>query len=164
MLSPIIEDNFAEIHFINSMLSLGLKSPLYQEVREKQGLAYFINCYLSRVNNQGVAAVTTQTSNKNVDKVVDTVKKIFENPDKFLTKERFSLVKDYYLVRRQKDDILRYKSVGKWISPQGWSIDGILDKVKLSDLKDVYEKYYNFDEFYVSNDKTEFKKNEKEPA
>jgi predicted Zn-dependent peptidase len=36
ILSKIINEDFAYVNFINSMLSLGLKSPLYQEVREKR--------------------------------------------------------------------------------------------------------------------------------
>ena len=158
MLSPVIEEDFAYIHFINSMLSLGLKSPLYKEVREKKGLVYYIHCYQTRVNKQGLINIATQTSNKNFDKVVDSVKTILKNPNKFLTKERFNLVKDFYTVRRQKDEILRYKNVNQWINPEGWSVYDILDKVTLKKIKEVYKKYYQFDKFYISNDKTEFKK------
>lgn len=158
MLSPVIDEDFAYIHFINSMLSLGLKSPLYQEVREKKGLVYYIHCYQTRVNKQGLVNIATQTSNKNFNKVVDSIKGVFDNPNKFLTKERFDLVKDFYTVRRQKDEILRYKNVNQWINPEGWSVYDILDKVTLKKIKEVYEKYYQFDKFYISNDKTEFKK------
>ena len=56
----------------------------------------------------------------------------------------------------QKDEILRYKSVNQWISPEGWSINDILSNVNLKKIKSVYEKYFNFDEFYISNDKKEF--------
>jgi predicted Zn-dependent peptidase len=140
------------------MLSLGLKSPLYQEVREKKGLVYYIHCYQSRMNKQGLLNIATQTSNKNFYKVVDSIKTVITNPDKFLTKERFNLVKDFYNVRRQKDEILRYKNVNQWISPSGWSIYDILDTVNLKKIKEVYEKYYQFDKFYISNDKKEFKK------
>jgi len=158
ILSPTIESDFAEVHFINAMLSLGLKSPLYQEVREKEGLVYFINCYQSRMNKQGLTSISTLTSNKNVDKVIKEIKGVIENPNKYLTKERFELVRDFYKVRKQKDEILRYKNVNQWISPKGWSVNDILDKVTLKDIKKVYDKYYNFDDFYISNDKTEFKK------
>ncbi len=158
MLSPVIDEDFAYVHFINSMLSLGLKSPLYQEVREKKGLVYYIHCYQTRINKQGLVNIATQTSNKNFDKVVDSIKTVFENPSKFLTKERFDLVKDFYTVRRQKDEILRYKNVNQWINPEGWSVYDILDKVTLKKIKEVYKKYYQFDKFYISNDKNEFKK------
>lgn len=158
ILSPIIEEDFAYVHFINAMLSLGLKSPLYQEVREKRGLVYYVNCYQSRINNQGINTISTQTSNKNADKVIESVKEVIENPDKYLTKDRFNLVKDFYNVRMKKDEILRYKNVNQWINPKGWSVYDILDEVKFKDIKEIYEKYYNFDKFYVSNDKKEFKK------
>jgi predicted Zn-dependent peptidase len=158
ILSPIIEEDFAYVHFINAMLSLGLKSPLYQEIREKRGLVYYVHCYQSRVNNQGINTISTQTSNKNYNAVVESVKEVITNPDKYLTKERFDLVKDYYKVRMAKDEILRYKNVNQHINPEGWSVYDILDKVNMKKIKDVYKKYYNFDNFYVSNDKKEFKK------
>lgn len=158
ILSPVIEEDFAYVHFINAMLSLGLKSPLYDEIREKKGLAYYVSCYQSRICDKGINTISTQTSNKNFDEVVSIVKNVINNPDKYLTKERFDIVKDYYGVRKQKDEILRYKNVNQWISPEGWSVFDILDKVTLKKIRQVYDKYYDFDKFYISNDKTEFKK------
>jgi predicted Zn-dependent peptidase len=157
MLSPVIDEDFAYIHFINSMLSLGLKSPLYQEIREKRGLVYYVHCYQSRVNNQGLNMIATQTSNKNFNACVDSVKLVLDNPKKHLTKDRFDLVKDYYKVRMQKDEILRYKNVNQWINPEGWSVYDIIEDVNLKKVKEVYDKYFQFDNFYVSNDKKEFK-------
>lgn len=158
ILSPVINEDFAYVHFINSMLSLGLKSPLYQEIREKKGLVYYVHCYQSRCNTQGITTIATQTSNKNSKEVIDSVKTIISKPDKYLTKDRFNLVKDYYKVRMQKDEILRYKNVNQYINPEGWSVYDILDTVNLKKIKEVYQKYYDFDKFYISNDKREFKK------
>jgi len=157
MLSPIIEEDFAYVHFINAMLSLGLKSPLYQEIREKRGLVYYVHCYQSRMNQQGINTIATQTSNKNFNACVDSVKEVLSNPKKHLTKDRFDLVKDYYKVRMQKDEILRYKNVNQWINPEGWSVYDIIDKVDFKTVKKVYDKYYDFDKFYISSDKKEFK-------
>ena len=158
ILSPVINEDFAYIHFINAMLSLGLKSPLYQEIREKRGLVYYVHCYQSRMNNQGLNSISTQTSNRNFNAVVDAVEGVIKNPKKYLTKDRFNLVKDYYTVRMKKDEILRYKSVNQWINPEGWSVYDILDKITLKKVLEVYDKYYQFDNFYISNDKKEFKK------
>ena len=110
------------------------------------------------MNQQGITTVATQTSNKNFNAVVDAVKLVLTKPDKYLTKDRFNLVKDYYSVRMEKDEILRYKNVNQWINPKGWSVYDILKDVKLKKVLEVYEKYYNFDNFYLSNDKKEFKK------
>jgi predicted Zn-dependent peptidase len=154
-LSQIIKEDFGYVHFINAMLSLGLKSPLYQEIREKKGLVYYIHCYLSRIRNQGINEIATQTSNKNCDLVIELIEKVIKNPFKFLTKERFNLVKDYYTVRMKKDEILRYKNVNKWINPPDWGVYDILNKINLKKIKEVYDKYYS--KFYISNDKKEFK-------
>jgi predicted Zn-dependent peptidase len=158
ILSPIINEDFAYIHFINSMLSLGLKSPLYQEIREKRGLVYYVHCYQSRVNEQSVNTISTQTSNRNFNAVIEAVEGVLKNPKKYLTKDRFNLVKDYYTVRKQKDEILRYENVNQFINPKGWSVYDILDEVNLKKIMEVYDKYYNFDNFYISNDKKEFSK------
>lgn len=157
MLSPVIDEDFAYVHFINAMLSLGLKSPLYQEIREKRGLVYYVHCYQSRMNQQGLNMIATQTSNKNFNACVDAIKEVLENPKKHLTKERFDLVKDYYKVRMQKDEILRYKNVNQYINPEGWSVYDIIDTVDFKKVKKVYDKYYKFENFYISNDKKEFK-------
>ena len=158
ILSPVINEDFAYIHFINAMLSLGLKSPLYQEVREKRGLVYYVHCYQSRLNNQGINTISTQTSNKNFNAVVDSIKLVLDNPGKYLNKDRFNLVKDYYGVRKQKEEILRYKNVNQWINPKNWSVYEILDEVKPKKIREIFDKYYNFDSLYISNDKKEFKK------
>lgn len=158
ILSPIIEEDFAYVNFINAMLSLGLKSPLYQEIREKRGLVYYVHCFQNRMNEKGITTLSTQTSNRNFNAVVDSMEGVIKNPKKFLTKDRFNLVKDYYSVRMQKDEILRYKNVNQFINPTGWSVYDILDKITLKKVLEVYDKYYQFDNFYISNDKKEFKK------
>lgn len=156
-LSPVASENNAHISFINAMLSLGLTSPLYNEIREKMGLVYYIHCYQSRYNLQGVTQISTLTNNKNVSKLIDGVEKVLKNSDKFLTKERFNIIKEFYQTRREKEEILRYNNINKYLMPSGWSIYDILDTVKLKDIKDIYNQYYDFSKFYISNDKKEFK-------
>ena len=46
----------------------------------------------------------------------------------------------------------------QFINPTGWSVYDILDKITLKTVLEVYDKYYKFDNFYISNDKKEFKK------
>lgn len=156
VLSPIVEDDFSYVQFINSMLSLGLKSPLYQEVREKKGLVYYIHSYLSRNNDKGVNVISTLTSNNNVDEVLESIKSVIINPDIFLTRERFDIVKDYYQIKQKKDEINLYKNIGQYLSPKGWSVYDILDIITFDKVKDIYSKYYNYDKFYISTDKKEF--------
>lgn len=157
MLAPIANEDFNYIRFINAMLSSGLSSPLYDEVREKRGLVYGIGCYQSRLNNQGVTSITTKTSLSNVDDVYDAVRGVINNPDKYLTQERFDIIKESYLVTIKKDEINRYGNVSNWINPSDWNIEEIINKVTLKDIRRVYEKHFKFDDFYLSQDNKEFK-------
>ncbi len=158
ILSPVMDDKFPESKIINEILGGGLQSPLYEEIREKKGLVYYVSCYLSRVNKQGITTIGTQTSNKNVEQVINITKKIFNNPDKYLTKERFNMIKESYLVKKKKDKINRYLNVRQWIDPKEFSLYDVIEDMKYSDIRDAYDKYYKFDKFYVSNDRDEFKK------
>lgn len=157
LLSPVVNENWNYVNFINAMLSMGLKSPLYSEIREKLGLVYFIHCYQSRMNKDGLVNISTLTNNRNVNQLLDGIKKVLKNKDKIFTKERFNIVKDYYSIRKQKEEILRYDNINSHLLPDGWSTYDILDKVKIKDLLDIYDQYYNFDNFYISSDKKEFK-------
>ncbi len=158
IISPIIDSDFGYIHYINYMLSFGLKSPLYQEVREKRGLVYFIGCHQSRVNKQTINSITTQTSEKNFDTLVDVVGDVIKNPDKYLTKERFDIINDLLKTKRSIDDTLRHNRVSEWIEPKDYGVYSILDGLKFNKIREVYDKYFDFDKFYISNDRTEFKK------
>jgi predicted Zn-dependent peptidase len=157
MLSPIIEEDNDYINFINYMLSFGLQSPLYNELREKNGLIYYVNCYQNRLNKQGIVNISTQTSNDKADKVIQLTKKVLSNPDKYLTKDRFNTIREYYLVKKKKDEILRYKNVNHLIQPDGWSVSEMIENISWKKIRDVYDNYYNFKNFYISKDKDEFK-------
>jgi predicted Zn-dependent peptidase len=158
LLSPVVDDDFPYVKIINQMLGGGLQSPLYVEIREKKGLVYYVNCYFSRVNKSGLTTIMTQTSNKNADQVIDIIKSVVKNPGKYLTKERFETVKSSHIIQKKKDKINRYLNVRKWIDPIEFSVSEIIEDITFKQIKDVYNKYYDFDKFYVSNDRTEFKK------
>jgi predicted Zn-dependent peptidase len=157
MVSPLAEADFNYISFINAMLSSGLSSPLYDEVREKKGLVYHISCSQARNNKQGFTTIRTQTAKKNVEKVYDSVRKVLSNPDKYMTKQRFETIKESYLIKLKKDKINRFSNVHQWILPEGWSIKEIIKTVDWKKIREIYDKYYDFNNFYLSYDAEEFK-------
>ena len=156
ILSPIVNEDFTLIKVINDMLGGGLQSPLYDEIREKKGLVYYMHCYLSRVNQQGITTISTQTSNKNADQVIELVKKIIKNPTKYLTKDRFDMIKESHIIKKKKDKINRYASVNKWIEPKDFCIGDVIEDMTYKQVRESFDKHYNFDNFYISSDKTEF--------
>src|SRR5207249_2116029 len=58
---------------LNSVLGGSVSSRLFQEVREKRGLAYSIYSFLSGYSDGGMVTVYAATRPKEVDRVVDLV-------------------------------------------------------------------------------------------
>lgn len=161
MASDLIDDNgdgnFGRIEFVNNMLASGLKSPFYDEIREKRGLIYYIGSSMHPMNTQGINAIYTMSSAENINKIVDIIDVIFKNPVKFLTEERFNIVKESLVIKKEQQDINRYSNVDKWISPEGRSVFDVLDTITYDDILDVADEYFNIDNFHISRDDTEFK-------
>lgn len=156
-LSKPIKEDFAYIDFINSMLCSGLTSPLYKEIRENRGLAYFISPMVFYNDKSAINSIMTVTSVGNFEDVKDGVKKILTNPDKYLTENRLEITKESFKVKKKKEEILRHSNVRDIIDPEEFSVYNILDDVNMTKVREVFDKYYNFDDLYISNDKDEFK-------
>ncbi len=160
-LSPFIDEDFQYVKFVNFMLSSGLNSPIYKEVREKRQLVYSISCSMRRFNDRGLNYISTVTSNDNAPKVIETLEMILKNRDKYLTKERFNIIKESIAVNLTKQDINRHSSVNRWIGPDDFSMTPeFLEEVKFEKCKEIFDKYFNFDDYYKSIDKEEFGNNE----
>ena len=152
----LVTEDFNYVAFITSMLASGLQSPLYQEIREQRGLSYGVGCDISRVHDKGILSISVQTSNENAEEVVSAVKLVLDNPDIYLTQERFDIVKNRFLISLKKNEINRYKNVSEYIYPADWGTSTIINTITMDDVKRVYNKYFNFKDFYISLDKKEF--------
>lgn len=152
----LVTEDFNYVAFITSMLASGLQSPLYQEIREKRGLSYGVGCDISRVHDKGILSISVQTSNENADAVVSSIKLVLDNPDTYLTQERFDIVKNSFLISLKKNAINRYKNVSEYIYPAGWGASEIINTITMDDVRRVYDKYFKFEDMHISLDKKEF--------
>ena len=158
ILSKIIEEDFPIIEFISKMLSGGLKSPLVNEVREKLGLVYSIGSYIHKITNKSsIFVISTETPLKNKNKVVDTVAKIMSDPEKFLTKERFDIVKQSFDIKFRKEKENQYINVNKFIDDPKHSLEKILQKLTHEDVLRIFNKHLYWNLLYKSIDIQEFK-------
>jgi predicted Zn-dependent peptidase len=157
VMSKVIEDDFAYVDFITDMLGSGLRSPLYQEIREKKGLAYYVRSGLDRMtNNSATVQITSETSDDNVDEFLICVKDILSNPDKYMTQERFDICKQAIEIQKRKHEINRYNNVNKFITPKEWQIENYLEDLTLDKVMKIYDKYFNYDNFIESIDTIDF--------
>ena len=66
------------VHLLNTVLGGGMSSRLFQEVREKRGLAYAIYSYLNLMRNAGSLVVYAGTSKEELKDVVKVTLKEYE--------------------------------------------------------------------------------------
>jgi predicted Zn-dependent peptidase len=157
--SPILnnKDDYPYIDFITKMLGTGLNSPLYQEIREKKTLVYYIHNYLYDINkDQYLITFVTETSKNNVNLFFDEISNILSNPDKYLTKERFNVIKKYLKINLEKNNILIHDKYHKFITPQYRLMDNIINKITFNKIREIYDKYFYWDDFYKSIYNKEF--------
>ena len=157
--SKIITEDFREVKFICDMLANGLESPIYDELREKNGLIYSNYLFLDKINEyQGMILFACQTSEKNTDKVQELLSMIFSNKEKYLTKDRFDIIKKYNLIKLKKLQIDIYKNVDYIIESDNWKYtEKFLNELNYEKILDSFNKYFIFDEWYKSLYNKEFK-------
>ena len=83
-----------ELYLINTMLGSGMSSRLFQEIREKRGLAYSVYSYLNLCKDTGALVVYAGTSKESFSEVTELVLREFEKLGRELTVEQLSHTKD----------------------------------------------------------------------
>lgn len=88
------KDRYA-LYALNSILGGSVSSRLFQEVREKRGLAYSIYSYLSGYSDGGTVTVYAGTRQKEVERVVELIRREVRSMAKHgITREELRRTKD----------------------------------------------------------------------
>lgn len=69
------EDKYYAFKVLDSILGGGMSSRLFQEVREKQGLAYSIYSFNSSYTDTGILSIFSGTDSSNLDKLLQSITK-----------------------------------------------------------------------------------------
>jgi len=155
--SPVITNNFVQALFLCEMLGSGLNSPLYKEVREKNGLVYGISCFVDRLNSKSCTIdIMTDTSYKNIEEVQSEIRQVLANKEKYLNQERFDIIKEGYLTKLEEAEILNYSNVYKYVNEPDWIMENIINDITLQDIYDFVDSNLNWDDIYKSIDIDEF--------
>jgi predicted Zn-dependent peptidase len=154
-ISPIIETDFHKIIFITLLLSGGLKSPLYKAIREKNSLAYYINCRIERIDKIGFVTISTETTDSNVNKTIDVIKDVFKDKS-YLTQEKFETIKNYIKITILKSNINLQDNEDRYILPYEWLLENYIDIITFDDIILAFDNYFNINKYRISVNKTEF--------
>ena len=157
-MSSLINKDHNKVNFICRMLSDGLNSPLYKEVREKSGLAYYVTCFVNQLNhNTSNVIIATETSPDNTEKVKEKINEILSNKEKFLTKDRFKLIKENLLVRTKTEDILLHDYTEQLYKNPEFNINTIVNSITLDEVYEIFNDVFSLENLYTSVYSEEFK-------
>jgi predicted Zn-dependent peptidase len=106
---PISKKDYPYIMVLNAILSDGLNSPLYQELREKRGLIYAIMPYCMSCVNESVFMYVAMTTKDNEIEVANIMEDVLNNLHQYITPQRFKDVVNNCLIEREINEIFRYK-------------------------------------------------------
>lgn len=146
----VSKKDFSNLYVAKLMLTDGLNSPLYQELREKRGLIYGIYSMLEPCVNDSIFYTCFQTMTSNVEEAQKVYGEIMNNLDIVLTKERFNDIVEMLRNKFEEENIYPHKYAEKYIKglPSTQLNSKTLENITFEDVVEVAKKYLlNYETF-----------------
>lgn len=124
-----------------SMLTGGLNSPLYKEIREKRGLSYFSSGAIEHNVNQGIMYLMSATDKAQVNELVKVYEMVFKNIKKYLLKKDFNNEIDAITIMREERKLLRFANCADLINKGSMMIPKNLKKITYDKVVETMQKY-----------------------
>lgn len=143
MYNDIYTDKPYLIKIISNMLSFGLQSPLYKEIREKRGLAYYVYMSGVRMSNQMFPMIGTSTTPNKSQEFEKVVNDILLNYKKYLTKERFDIICSSMKNNFEISKINRYNNVNLYIDSNKFRLEDKIDNLNFDNVLEYASILFN---------------------
>ena len=129
------------------MLTAGLNSPLYQEIREKRGLSYFQGGAEFAARDEMHVMFFAPTEKARVSELIAVYDDVFSNLDKHMTEERFQICLNRAQVQVEKQRILLYEHADEIIRPRIGLIDtdAGLETLTFDTVMDVAKRHLSIE-------------------
>lgn len=129
------------------MLSGGLNSPLYQEIREKRGLSYYSVGDVERCGSVVVPMFFSATEKERAGELIGVYDQVFGDLDRYMTRERFDICMNFAKINREKNMVLRYEYYEDFIVKElGYALDeNDLDTLTYERVMEIAHKYLSLD-------------------
>lgn len=132
-----------------NMLTMGLESPMYQEIREKRHLTYHVGGGIMKYITYGYATFGACTDKDNEQNLIDAFKMFFDDIGKWLTRERFEDLICHIEVNREEDKIFKHRNVNKILNKGKIQIGNAYKKLTFEKVLEIANKYLKTDNFDI---------------
>lgn len=145
--SPFLPvDGVYHLHIIQSILGYGLKSPLYQELREKASLCYWVSASGYKMNDDHIMVVSTSTKDANVQKIKEITLDVLCNPEKHITQDRFDMMmQNRRIANKIAEQNLAASAYRKYLNSANERISFLknIDRITFDSTLDYYNRNIN---------------------
>ena len=150
-------DRFA-LDLLNVILGEGMSSRLFQEIREKRGLGYDVQSYVTRFRDAGSVVVNTSVDPARVDETLRAIVGELDGVRQPLPSDEVRRAKDFWKGRIELR-LEETRSLASWLGSQELFFDRILtvedvvariDAVTPEDLMRVASDVFRHEQFHVA--------------
>ena len=132
------------LNLLNAILGSGMSSRLFQEIREKRGLAYSIYSFLNSYHDTGILGVYVGTRKEQVNNVVELILKEMFQIRYNVTDVELKRAKEQLkgnLVLAMESSIYRMSNIAKQeiYMDRYYTISEVIEAIKSVTLKDIEE-------------------------
>ena len=141
---PVSKKDYPYMVILNAILSNGLNSPLYQELRERRGLIYAIYPYNINYITEGLFMYVAMTTKDNAQEVADITNGVLNNLDMYITPERFNDVINNCIIQMEINKVFQYEHPNslKKNRLSAFSTKKQLENVTIDKLIEIGKKYF----------------------
>lgn len=103
----VSKDDAPATNVARLMLSSGLKSPLYSEIREKRGLSYYQFMFDQSFGASAAIIVGSCTETGKEDSLIGVYADVLGNLDSYMTRSRYDIIHTQVYAKEKRNNILR---------------------------------------------------------
>lgn len=131
------------------MLSDGLESPLYQEIRVKRGLSYYSRADVTPLISDSIYAFYACTTKERSGELCEVYDSVISNVANYLNRKRFDDIMSALSIAREKKKILRYGNVRDIVRKDCVQLPKNLNKITYEKVVEIAQKYFNNDNMII---------------
>jgi len=141
----LADENMYSLILLNNIIGGSMSSRLFQEIREKRGLAYSVFSYHSSFQETGLFNIYAGTAPRQIDEVVDLIQNILvEIKDKGITEKEINKGKEQLkgsLMLSLESTNSRMNRLGKneLLLGQHLSLDEVVNRINSVDVNSIQE-------------------------
>lgn len=134
------------------MLTNGLESPYYTELREKLGLTYRVYGDILRNHRNGVMVINACTDTKNEEELKNRMQELVKQTETLLSEERYETIMSNIIISREKNDAILFQDPLPYTAIRKLKLPKSLKRLTYDKVVKTTLKYMNQMVIVTSND------------